>query len=215
MGTSLRRVLAACRAAVSGPSEGGLILYDAGSAWLTIGSRARRARRGGETDASCQPRPTRRGDPGGRRAWCRRGGLREMAEAAEEALRMTSSRIGSIRRRWHCRVTARAASVRQEGGRKRPTTDDGPGDRRGSADHRWASEGCITLVTRGDETHEQLPGRDDRHRNPHHPGRRRRRRRPPGAIEGAERRLDRDHLRVGDSRSRSRSTWWRASAGRT
>lgn len=37
MGTSLRRVLDACRAALSGSPEGALLLYDAGSAWLTIG----------------------------------------------------------------------------------------------------------------------------------------------------------------------------------
>lgn len=37
MGTSLGRVVHACRAALSGESEGALLLYDAGSAWLTIG----------------------------------------------------------------------------------------------------------------------------------------------------------------------------------
>lgn len=36
MGTSLRRVVDACHAAVSGSADGALVLYDAGSAWLTI-----------------------------------------------------------------------------------------------------------------------------------------------------------------------------------
>jgi PTS hybrid protein len=36
LGTSLRLVVDACRAALSGGSDGALVLYDAGSAWLTI-----------------------------------------------------------------------------------------------------------------------------------------------------------------------------------
>jgi phosphoenolpyruvate---glycerone phosphotransferase subunit DhaM len=86
MGTSLRRVLAACRAALTGPSDDALLLYDAGSAWLTIGfaldelgdQERRRLRVSHAPLVEGTLAAAARGAGG--------GGLQEMAEAADEAL---------------------------------------------------------------------------------------------------------------------------------
>jgi dihydroxyacetone kinase DhaKLM complex PTS-EIIA-like component DhaM len=86
MGTSLRRVLSACRAALSDSSDGALILYDAGSAWLTIGfaldelgDEARRRLRVSHA-------PLVEGSLAAAARGAGGAGLREMAEAADEAL---------------------------------------------------------------------------------------------------------------------------------
>ena len=87
MGTSLRRVSAACRAALSGPSEGGLILYDAGSAWLTIGLALDELDQETKRRLHVSHAPLVEGTLAAAARGAGGAGLREMAEAAEEALR--------------------------------------------------------------------------------------------------------------------------------
>lgn len=86
MGTSLRRVVEACRAALTGPSEGALVLYDTGSAWLTIGFALDEL--GPETRARLHlsHAPLVEGALAAAARGASGGGLREMAEAAHEAL---------------------------------------------------------------------------------------------------------------------------------
>ena len=87
MGTSLRKVLAACREAVSGSSEGGLILYDAGSAWLTIGLALDELDKEAKRRLHVSHAPLVEGTLAAAARGAGGAGLREMAEAAEEALR--------------------------------------------------------------------------------------------------------------------------------
>ena len=87
MGTSLRRVLAACRAASSGSSDGGLILYDAGSAWLTIGLALDELDEQARRRLRVSHAPLVEGTLAAAARGAGGAGLREMAEAADEALR--------------------------------------------------------------------------------------------------------------------------------
>lgn len=87
MGTSLRRVLAACRAASSGSSDGGLILYDAGSAWLTIGLALDELDEQERRRLRVSHAPLVEGTLAAAARGAGGAGLREMAEAADEALR--------------------------------------------------------------------------------------------------------------------------------
>jgi dihydroxyacetone kinase DhaKLM complex PTS-EIIA-like component DhaM len=86
MGTSLRRVLNACRAALPGPSDGALILYDAGSAWLTIGFALDELREGERKRLLVSHAPLVEGTLAAAARGAVGGGLQEMAEAANEAL---------------------------------------------------------------------------------------------------------------------------------
>ena len=86
MGTSLRRVLAACRAALSGSSEGALLLYDAGSAWLTIGFALDELGEEERKRLHVSHAPLVEGTLAAAARGAVGGGLREMAEAANEAL---------------------------------------------------------------------------------------------------------------------------------
>ena len=86
MGTSLRKVLSATRAALSGDSDGALMLYDAGSAWLTIGFALDEL---GEEDRQrlhVSHAPLVEGTLAAAARGAGEGGLQEMAEAANEAL---------------------------------------------------------------------------------------------------------------------------------
>ena len=86
MGTSLRRVLNACRAALSGQSDGALILYDAGSAWLTIGFALDELGEGERSRLHVSHAPLVEGTLAAAARGAVGGGLREMADAANEAL---------------------------------------------------------------------------------------------------------------------------------
>ena len=86
IGTSLRRVLGACRAAVSNPSDSGLILYDAGSAWLTIGFALDELGEDERKRLLVSHAPLVEGTLAAAARGAGGGGLREMAEAADEAL---------------------------------------------------------------------------------------------------------------------------------
>ena len=87
MGTSLRRVRAACRAALSNSSDGGLILYDAGSAWLTIGLALDELDEHARRRLHVSHAPLVEGTLAAAARGAGGAGLREMAEAADEALR--------------------------------------------------------------------------------------------------------------------------------
>ena len=87
MGTSLRRVRAACRAALSNSSDGGLILYDAGSAWLTIGLALDELDEPARRRLHVSHAPLVEGTLAAAARGAGGAGLREMAEAADEALR--------------------------------------------------------------------------------------------------------------------------------
>ena len=86
MGTSLRSVIDACRAALSGPSDGGLILYDAGSAWLTIGFALDELEEEERERLLVSHAPLVEGALAAAARGAGGGDLREMAEAANEAL---------------------------------------------------------------------------------------------------------------------------------
>jgi phosphoenolpyruvate---glycerone phosphotransferase subunit DhaM len=86
MGTSLRRVVEACRAALADGSDGALVLYDAGSAWLTI-ELALDELRGDERDRlHVSHAPLVEGVLAAAAIGARGGGLAEMALAAHRAL---------------------------------------------------------------------------------------------------------------------------------
>jgi len=87
MGTSLRRVLKACRAALSRRSDGALILYDAGSAWLTIGFALDELGEEERKRLHVSHAPLVEGTLAAAARGAVGAGLREMAEAADEALR--------------------------------------------------------------------------------------------------------------------------------
>lgn len=86
MGTSLRRVLNACRAALSAPSDGALILYDAGSAWLTIGLAIDELDDGVRKRLHVSHAPLVEGTLAAAARGAVGGGLKEMGDAANEAL---------------------------------------------------------------------------------------------------------------------------------
>lgn len=86
MGTSLRSVISACRAAVSAPSDGGLILYDAGSAWLTIGFALDELEEGERERLLVSHAALVEGALAAAARGAGGGDLREMAAAANEAL---------------------------------------------------------------------------------------------------------------------------------
>ena len=86
MGTSLRRVLNACRAALAGPSDEALILYDAGSAWLTIGFALDELGEGERKRLHISHAPLVEGTLAAAARGAVGGELAEMAEAANEAL---------------------------------------------------------------------------------------------------------------------------------
>ena len=86
MGTSLRRVLNACRAALSGQSDGALILYDAGSAWLTIGFALDELGDQERERLLVSDAPLVEGTLAAAARGAGGGGLREMADAAHNAL---------------------------------------------------------------------------------------------------------------------------------
>ncbi|MEA2651161.1 MAG: phosphoenolpyruvate---glycerone phosphotransferase subunit DhaM [Chloroflexota bacterium] len=87
MGTSLRRVLNACRAALARRSDGALILYDAGSAWLMIGFALDELGEEERKRLHVSHAPLVEGTLAAAARGAVGAGLREMAEAADEALR--------------------------------------------------------------------------------------------------------------------------------
>lgn len=87
MGTSLRRVVDACRAALSGPSDAALLLYDAGSAWLTIGFALDELGEKERDRLRVSHAPLVEGTLAAAARGAGGGGLREMAHAARDALR--------------------------------------------------------------------------------------------------------------------------------
>ena len=86
MGTSLRKVLSACRAALSGDSDGALMLYDAGSAWLTIGFALDELGDKERQRLHVSHAPLVEGTLAAAARGAGGGGLLERAEAADEAL---------------------------------------------------------------------------------------------------------------------------------
>lgn len=86
MGTSLGRVVTACRAALSGASDGALVLYDAGSAWLTIGFALDELAEEERDRIHVSHAPLVEGTLAAAARGAGGGGLREMAHAAHEAL---------------------------------------------------------------------------------------------------------------------------------
>jgi PTS hybrid protein len=87
MGTSLRSVLTACRAALAGASDEALILYDAGSAWLTIGFALDELGEEERQRLHVSHAPLVEGTLAAAARGAGGGGLQEMAGAADEALR--------------------------------------------------------------------------------------------------------------------------------
>lgn len=86
MGTSLRRVVAACRASLSGDSGGALVLYDAGSAWLTIEFALDELPREERDRILVSHAPLVEGTLAAAARGASGGGLREMAAAALDSL---------------------------------------------------------------------------------------------------------------------------------
>jgi phosphoenolpyruvate---glycerone phosphotransferase subunit DhaM len=86
MGTSLRRVVNACRASLARGSDGALILYDAGSAWLTIGLALDELGEEERKRLHVSHAPLVEGTLAAAARAAGGGGLQEMAEAANEAL---------------------------------------------------------------------------------------------------------------------------------
>jgi len=86
MGTSLRLVVDACRAAVAEGSDDALLLYDAGSAWLTIEFALDELREGERDRLHVSHAPLVEGTLAAAARGARGGGWREMAEAARVAL---------------------------------------------------------------------------------------------------------------------------------
>lgn len=86
VGTSLRLVVDACRAALSGGSDGALVLYDAGSAWLTIEFALDELSDDERHRLHVSHAPLVEGTLAAAARGASGGGLREMAEAAREAL---------------------------------------------------------------------------------------------------------------------------------
>ena len=86
MGTSLQRVLNACRAALAGQSDRALILYDAGSAWLTIGFALDELGDEERERLQVSHAPLVEGTLAAAARGAGGGGLREMADAAYHAL---------------------------------------------------------------------------------------------------------------------------------
>jgi dihydroxyacetone kinase DhaKLM complex PTS-EIIA-like component DhaM len=86
MGTSLRRVLDACRAALADGPDGVLVLYDAGSAWLTIELALDELRPEERDRMVVSHAPLVEGVLAAAARGAGGGGLGEMADAAAEAL---------------------------------------------------------------------------------------------------------------------------------
>ena len=86
MGTSLRLVVAACRSALAGDSDGALVLYDAGSAWLTIELALDELGEDERGRIHVSHAPLVEGTLAAAARGASGGGMREMAEAAGEAL---------------------------------------------------------------------------------------------------------------------------------
>lgn len=86
MGTSLRRVVDACRAALSGPSDEALVLYDTGSAWLTIGFAIDELGEEERNRIHLSHAPLVEGTLAAAARGAGGGGLQEMADAAHDAL---------------------------------------------------------------------------------------------------------------------------------
>jgi dihydroxyacetone kinase DhaKLM complex PTS-EIIA-like component DhaM len=86
MGTSLRRVMEACRAAVAAGPDDALLLYDAGSAWLTIEFALDELPDEQRERVHVSHAPLVEGTLAAAARGARGGGWREMAEAARVAL---------------------------------------------------------------------------------------------------------------------------------
>src|SRR5688572_18222781 len=86
MGTSLRLVLDACRAAVANGSDDALLLYAAGSAWLTIESALDELPDDERDRVHVSHAPLVEGTLAAAARGARGGSWREMAEAALVAL---------------------------------------------------------------------------------------------------------------------------------
>jgi PTS hybrid protein len=86
MGTSLRRVVDACRAALSSGSGGALVLYDAGSAWLTFELALDELGHDERDRIHVSHAPLVEGTLAAAARGASGGDVREMAEAADEAL---------------------------------------------------------------------------------------------------------------------------------
>jgi len=86
MGTSLGRVVAACRAALLGASGSAVILYDTGSAWLTIGFALDELAQDERDRLYLSHAPLVEGALAAAARGAGGGGLKEMADAAADAL---------------------------------------------------------------------------------------------------------------------------------
>jgi PTS hybrid protein len=86
MGTSLRLVVDACRAALSGGADDALLLYDAGSAWLTIEFALDELTDDERSRVHVSHAPLVEGALAAAARGARGGGWREMATAAQMAL---------------------------------------------------------------------------------------------------------------------------------
>lgn len=86
MGTSLRLVVDACRAALSGSADDALLLYDAGSAWLTIEFALDELTDDERSRVHVSHAPLVEGALSAAARGARGGGWREMASAAQMAL---------------------------------------------------------------------------------------------------------------------------------
>ena len=86
MGTSLRRVVDACHAALSSGSDGALVLYDAGSAWLTIELALDELSDAERDRVHVSHAPLVEGALAAAARGASGGDLREMSEAASRAL---------------------------------------------------------------------------------------------------------------------------------
>ena len=86
MGTSLRRVVEACRAGLSSGSDGALVLYDAGSAWLTIELALDELSADERERVHVSHAPLVEGTLAAAARGASGGGLREMVDAAGRAL---------------------------------------------------------------------------------------------------------------------------------
>ena len=86
MGTSLRRVVNAYRAALADGGDGALVLYDAGSAWLTMELALDELRRDERDRLHVSHAPLVEGALAAAAVGGRGGGLAEMASAAERSL---------------------------------------------------------------------------------------------------------------------------------
>jgi dihydroxyacetone kinase phosphotransfer subunit len=99
MGTSLRRVTEACRVALADGLDGALILYDAGSAWLTIELALDELRADERRRLRVSHAPLVEGALAAAAVAARGGELQEVAVAAQRALATDKQpdRIGAVR----------------------------------------------------------------------------------------------------------------------